>query len=318
MSIIMNYEKIIDFSRMLADILLNSSGFEQAHCSTKEVEAMRYLGKRVVQPADLQVGKWDLRSEAEKKPDRKLLQSIEVHGILKPLFVQRERDDKLLLVDGHRRYRAAQKLGLEQVEVFVIEGPDSELAKFVAVINNMHRPHTGLTQARLARLYHNLGMSLEEIGALIGKCKGYVSDLIHILELGSQVRGALENKQITISHARLLLRVEAAKREAILQAIIERGLSVKQTKTLIRTGQTVIGLRELGGSLPPGVTLRDEDDHISVIFPFGSIDEFRSQLWAVLRVLQGVEDIELNSRKTEKSRPKAFTPGFQLISSYSL
>jgi len=252
---------------------------------------MRHLAEQVVKLDELQVGDWDFRRG--KTPHyRRLKRSIEAHGVIEPLLV-REKDGALTLLDGHRRYRIAQELGIEKVPVLIVEGSEDELKRLVAVRNNHSSQHNGLAKAREAISYSNSGLSLKEIAMLLGCTTGYVSDLINILRLGKEVVAALEDGKITIAHARLLLRAESARREELLAKIVERGLNVAQTKALIE-GRAVLSVAELNGLLPPGVSLGSGNGSGGYLanIVFSSADELRSQLRAILGILQGVDRLQ--------------------------
>ena len=261
---------------------------------------VKYLGERVVELAELEggLGKWDLRGEQRGNCAR-LRRSIKAKGIIEPLLVQQEENGRLVLLDGHRRYHIAKELGLQWVKVLVVEGSEDELKELVAVRHTID-PYGPLEKARMAKLYSNSGMRLEEIAALLGCTKGYISDLVNIWSLGNGVVRALEEGKLSIAHARLLLRLEAARREEVLQAIIKRRLSVRQTKTLIERGRAVLTLKELSELLPPGASLREENGWASFILTFSSVDELKGQLWAILQLIQGVEGLELRPEPKEE------------------
>lgn len=252
---------------------------------------MRYLGERVVKLAELQVGKWDLRN-GQANYD-KLRRSIAANGIIEPLLVQEE-GGRLVLLDGHRRYHVAQELGLKEVRVVLVKGSEDELKELVAVRHVTPELYGPLVKARLARIYQNSGMRLDEIAALLGCTKGYASDLVNIWDLGNGVVRALEEKRIKVAHARLLLRLETAEREKVLSEILEKGLKVAETKALI-AGTNVISWEEFRGALPPGVAAARLNDHIELKIRFATLEELRAKLRSVASALKGAGELEAES-----------------------
>lgn len=287
------FEKSVRFrlwrSRALGKALWNATPARGA--LKREVREVKYLGERVVKLAELKVGKWDLRN-GEANYD-KLRRSVAAHGIIEPLLV-RDEGGRLVLLDGHRRYHVAQELGLKEVRVVLVQGSEDELKELIAVRHVTAELYGPLVKARLARLYRNSGMKLEEIAALLGCTKGYVSDLVNIWVLGNGVVRALEEKKIKVGHARLLLRLETARREEILREILDKGLKVAETKALIG-GRSVTPWEEFRGALPPGVAATRANDHIELKVRFATLEELRAKLRSVANALKGAGELEAES-----------------------
>jgi ParB/RepB/Spo0J family partition protein len=244
---------------------------------------MKYLGERMVKLGQLQVGKWDIRNERRGNCAR-LRKSIQAKGIIEPLLVQ-QKDGRLILLDGHRRYRIAQELGLKRVRVLIVEGSEDELKELVAVRHAIPELYNLLVKARLARLYRNSGMKLEEIAALLGYTTGYISDLVNIWSLGNGVVQALEKGKITVAHARLLLRLETARREELLTQILEKGLKVNQAKALIEGESLYI-------DFPPGTTLREVNGHLEITLKFFSLADLKRQWHMIEKALRPIKKLE--------------------------
>ena len=243
----------------------------------------------------IQVGEWAIRSSLSRDPDPRLITSIREQGVLRPLLVRRrkqEDSEDLELVHGHRRLAAAKKLGLATVPVVVVEGPDRELAKLVAVDHSLSQPLDPLGEVNLARCLHrNLGLTVNEVSILLGKNKGFVSDLIRIPELGIEVLRALEREDITIGHARALLRAMPSQRARLLRLTIEERLTVEQLKAVI-AGRDVVSIHQLEEALAPFASLvRDGNGEILVQIRFRDLGELLKCLGVVhsrVRSLRGL------------------------------
>ncbi|MGD9128500.1 MAG: ParB/RepB/Spo0J family partition protein, partial [Planctomycetia bacterium] len=66
-----------------------------------------------------------------------LSESIAEHGLLQPLVVRRV-DESYQLIAGERRFRAAQKSGLNEVPVRVVEADDRRMTE-LAIVENLQR-----------------------------------------------------------------------------------------------------------------------------------------------------------------------------------
>ena len=242
----------------------------------------------------IHVGEWAIRSSLSQDPDPRLIASIRQQGVLRPLLVrQNEGNGKgFELVHGHRRLAAAKELGLTTVPVVVVQGPDRELAKLVAVDHSLGQPLDPLGQVNLARCLHrNLGLTVSEVAILIGKTKGYTSDLIRIPELGKDALRALERGDITIGHARALLRALPPQRGHLLQLTIEESLTVEQLKAVI-AGRDVISVRQLEEALFPFASVaRDGDGEILLQIRFRDLKELAKSLDLMASRIRGIRHL---------------------------
>ena len=177
------------------------------------------------------------RSSLDPDGLSELAESIREHGIIQPLIVSTgEIAGQYTLIAGERRLMAARQAGLEYVPVIIREASDQERLE-LALIENLQR--TDLNPLDEAQAYHMLveefDLSHEEIAARIGKKRPTVTNTLRLLNLPAVVRQALADGQISEGHARVLLALSTAQgQEAALQAILTRGLSVRQTEELVR------------------------------------------------------------------------------------
>src|SRR5215472_14897469 len=79
---------------------------------------------------------------------QELAQSIRANGIIQPLVV-RKQDQRLQLVAGERRLRAARLAGLAEVPVVVQEIPDDRLLE-ITLIENLQREDLNPIEAATA------------------------------------------------------------------------------------------------------------------------------------------------------------------------
>ncbi len=166
-----------------------------------------------------------------------LAASIREHGVLQPLIVTRgQREGEFVLVAGERRWRAAQKAGLERVPVLVREVTAQEQLE-LALIENLQRADLNpLEEAEAYRhLHETFGLTHEEIARRVGKSRAAVTNALRLLQAAPAVQQALLEGRIREGHARALLGLPThAAQEAALQTVLAQGLSVRQTEALVR------------------------------------------------------------------------------------
>jgi ParB family chromosome partitioning protein len=174
------------------------------------------------------------RQRVEQQALERLAASIAVHGVLQPVLVT-EVLDGYQLVAGERRVRAAQIAGLEHVPAIVRQmAPREQLA--VSIVENIQR--ADLNAMEEAHAYHQLAdefkLTQEEIATQVGKARPTIANTLRLLDLEAVVQEALGDGHITEGHARALIGTTPAVQRQLTDAIMSRGLSVRQTEELVR------------------------------------------------------------------------------------
>ncbi len=190
-------------------------------------------GRRVLE-VDLHRLKRNPRQPRERFAEEALAElagSIKANGVLQPILV-RPADGGYEIIAGERRWRAAQKAGFHQVPVIVREVADSQLLE-LALVENLQREN--LNPVEEARAYQtlveDLGMTQEEVARRVGKERATVANMLRLLHLPVLALKALEAGQISVGHAKALLsHRRREEQEALLKAILSRGLSVREAE----------------------------------------------------------------------------------------
>jgi ParB family chromosome partitioning protein len=175
------------------------------------------------------------RTYIEEGHLEELAQSIRSHGVLQPILARRV-DGRFEIVAGERRWRAAQRAGLLKVPVVVRDVPDDQLLQ-VALIENIQRENLNAIEEAQAyrRLSDEANMSQEEISVAVGKDRATIANYIRLLRLPAEVRNDLISGALSMGHARALLGLQdEAGQRRIAREIVSRGLSVRETESLIR------------------------------------------------------------------------------------
>jgi ParB family chromosome partitioning protein len=171
-----------------------------------------------------------------------LANSITEHGILQPILV-RPLPSSLVtdgvafqLIAGERRWRAAQRAGLDLVPAIVRSVGDQEALE-LALIENVQRHDISAIESAQAykRLADEFKLSQEEIAKRVGKSRAAVANTIRLLDLPEEAITALRDGKITEGHGRALLMASGdSGRRALLRRVIRDGLSVREVERLAR------------------------------------------------------------------------------------
>jgi len=164
-----------------------------------------------------------------------LVASIKEKGIIQPLVV-RQQGDHYQIIAGERRWRAAQKAGLDQVPV-VIQDVSEDSALELALIENIQREDLNpLEEASAYRyLMDSFDLLQEEVAKRVGKERSTIANSLRLLRLPDKIKQDLESGQLSMGHARALLSLEED--EDIVEAgkeVIAKKLSVRETEKLVK------------------------------------------------------------------------------------
>jgi len=164
-----------------------------------------------------------------------LAASIRERGIIQPILVRTVRGalDQYEIVAGERRWRAAQRAGLHDVPVVLLEVSDREALE-LAIIENVQR--TDLNALEEAGGYQALADEFkygqDDIAKIVGKSRSHVANTLRLLKLPDSVQDFIRTGKISAGHARALLGQPDP--EALAQAIVEQGLSVRQAEAVVQ------------------------------------------------------------------------------------
>ena len=164
-----------------------------------------------------------------------LAESIRNLGILQPLIVRPHptRTGSYEIIAGERRWRASQQARLHEVPALVRDFTDGEALE-VALVENLQRENLSpIEEAEgYRRLMDEFSHTQEALGRIVGKSRSHVANMLRLLQLPGGVKEMLMDGRLTAGHARALL--GAANPTALAEAIVKRGLNVRQTEKRAR------------------------------------------------------------------------------------
>ena len=164
-----------------------------------------------------------------------LANSIRTKGIIQPLIVRRHPniENEYEIVAGERRWRASQIAQLHELPIILRDFSDLEVLE-VAIIENIQRADLNpIEEAEgYKQLMEQFKHTQEQMAEGLGKSRSYIANLLRLLNLPDDVQAHLKEGRLTVGHARSLITSQEASRLA--QIIISKGLSVRQTETLVK------------------------------------------------------------------------------------
>jgi ParB family chromosome partitioning protein len=171
---------------------------------------------------------------------KEMVNSVREKGIITPLLVTKTKKG-FQLIAGERRWRAAQKAGLERVPVVVREASPMEALE-LALIENIHRKDLNPIEEALAyrKLLEETGVTQEALAKRIGKDRSSIANVIRLLKLPAFIQKDVINGELSLGHARVVAGLKTRhEQKALRDMILKKGLSVRQAEAIAKRGKRV-------------------------------------------------------------------------------
>lgn len=171
-----------------------------------------------------------------RKEFNTLLKAIDAHGIIHPLHVRKEQDEKgqtiYTINDGQQRFACAQKLGFKTVPCRISEGLTDDECKIQQLILNKARVPQTKTQERdhiLHFMSDHEELTRSEVAELFGLDPAELSSILALQRLIPEVEPLVNDGTIKGVKAVQIARLD----EEDQRKILEEQSYVKDTQTFI-------------------------------------------------------------------------------------
>ncbi|WGL61427.1 ParB/RepB/Spo0J family partition protein [Pigmentibacter sp. JX0631] len=206
--------------------------FHEASKNYYQNQVIEYIPIKNIEPLEEQP-----RTFFDPESLDELAQSIRTYGILQPVIVYLDENEKIKIIAGERRWKAAQIAGLEKIPCLVRDLNDHSSLE-LALIENIQRE--ALSAVEEAQTYKKLleehNYTQETLASRIGKNRATISNTIRLLSLPDKILDDLNLKIISPGHARALCAIENQKLQLKAHSIIvKKKLSVRQAEELIKS-----------------------------------------------------------------------------------
>ena len=188
--------------------------------------------------SDLARNKYQPRKKFDETSLNELSESIKSRGIIQPIIVRDSNgNSKYEIIAGERRWLAAQKAGLHEVPIVVIEADDKKALEFGIVENVQRHDLNAIEEAEgYKRLIDEFSYDQEQVAKFIGKSRSHITNSLRLLSLPDEVIEFVKENKISPGHAKILVGLENC--QLISKKIISKKLSVRQTESLVRAYKT--------------------------------------------------------------------------------
>ena len=200
-----------------------------------ESSAERPRGQRRAATSSLRPNARNPRRNFSEAELDELTASLRERGMIQPIVARpvRGAPDAFEIIAGERRWRAAQRAGLHEVPVVIIEATDEESLQ-LAIIENVQRADLNpLEEAEGYRaLVEDYSHTQDDIAKMVGKSRSHVANTLRLLKLPPSIRGYIFKGKLDAGHARMLVGQPNA--EKLAEEIVARGLNVRQVEEIAR------------------------------------------------------------------------------------
>tara|TARA_B100001989_G_scaffold165451_1_gene119010 strand:+ start:798 stop:1649 length:852 start_codon:yes stop_codon:yes gene_type:complete len=206
-------------------------GDEKPKDQTQEIKQLN-----TVSISDLSRNPYQPRHLFSEEKLEELANSIKKNGIIQPIAVRQSKSQtgKYEIVAGERRWLAAQRAGLHEIPVTVLDLTDVESLE-VAIVENIQRDD--LNPVEEARGYKRLNEEFkydhESISKLMSKSRSHISNTLRLLTLPSDVISMLEEGSLTSGQARPLIGLPNA--SSIAEEIVSKNYSARKVEYLVKS-----------------------------------------------------------------------------------
>ena len=185
--------------------------------------------------SDLVSNKFQPRKIFEEVNLQELTNSIKERGVIQPIIVRRSKDSKSKyeIIAGERRWLAAQKAGLHEVPVVIVDADDLKSLELAIVENVQRHDLNAIEEAQgYQRLIQDFSYDQEKVAKFIGKSRSHITNCLRLLTLPEEVLNLIEQKKLSPGHAKIL--VGLSNSVFVANKIIEKKLSVRQSENFVK------------------------------------------------------------------------------------
>ena len=182
---------------------------------------------------ELARNKYQPRTIFDEEKLKELSESIKKNGIIQPIAVRKNNSssEPYEIVAGERRWLAAQKAGLHDVPITILDLNDSETLE-VAIVENIQREDLNVVEEAKGykRLNEEFGYDQDKIANMMSKSRSHISNTLRLLNLPKDIIAMLEQGELTAGQARPLIGMPNA--SSIAEEIVAKKLSARSIENI--------------------------------------------------------------------------------------
>ena len=185
---------------------------------------------------DLRPNPYQPRKVFDEDALKELSDSIKEHGVFQPIIVKKSIKGYEIIA-GERRVKASELAGLEEIPAIIRDFNDTQMME-IALLENLQRENlTAIEEANAyKKLQTTLSLTQEELAKRLGKSRSHITNMLGLLSLPETIQEDINNKKISMGHARVLSKLDDEMQQKTLEEkIINEGISVRELEEITKT-----------------------------------------------------------------------------------
>lgn len=182
---------------------------------------------------DLRPNPYQPRQVFNEEALQELASSIKEHGVFQPIIVKKSIKGYDIIA-GERRYRASKLAGKKTIPAIIRQFTDEQMME-IALLENLQREDLNAMEEAKAyqSLIDHLHITQEEVSKRVGKSRSHITNMLGLLRLPKEVQTMINDKKLTMGHARVLSKLENEQQIIrMAEDIVENKKSVREAETL--------------------------------------------------------------------------------------
>ncbi|OFZ16688.1 MAG: hypothetical protein A2Z20_01060 [Bdellovibrionales bacterium RBG_16_40_8] len=227
------------------------------------------------------------RKKFEQAKLQELAASIKEKGMLLPVLVRAEADEKYEIIAGERRWRAAQLAGVHEIPVIIKNVEKKEVLE-LALVENIQRQNINPIEEAEAYgvLATKYGLTQQQIAEKVSKERATIANIMRLMSLPNEIKEMVRSVDLSLGQAKALLALENPQRQLLLAKKIVR------LKLSVRTIEKMIA--KLNTKPEAELDIEDEADAVSI----RELQPLKSEMQ---RMLGTKVDIDLSGQRSKVS-----------------
>lgn len=213
--------------------LFNNEQLDFNKIEEKIVETTPKEEIQEVKLSELRSNPYQPRKVFDEDKLQELASSIKEHGVFQPIIVKKSIKGYEIIA-GERRVKASILAGKETIPAIIRDFTDEDMME-IALLENLQRENLNSIEEATAyqKLLQQLNITQEELSKKLGKSRSHITNMLGLLALPEEVKDLISINKISMSHARVLSKLE--NRSEIINLankIVDEGLSVRDIENL--------------------------------------------------------------------------------------
>ena len=220
--------------------LFNSESLELEKIETRIMEEATKDEIVEINLSELRSNPYQPRKIFDEDALKELSESIKNYGVFQPIIVKKSIKGYDIIA-GERRVKASRLAGMTTIPAIVRDFSDEQMMQ-IALLENLQRENlTAIEEANAyKKLQDTLGLTQEQLANRLGKSRSHVTNMLGLLNLPETIQSDINDKKITMGHARVLSKLQDKVQQAELEEkVISEGMSVRELEELTQAPKII-------------------------------------------------------------------------------